>query len=61
MKLKLKDGAAVDPESGEIFSLRKKKKNSHLDFILKDLKRLVMFSKIQTMVEYLLLFLVLLI
>jgi hypothetical protein len=26
MKLKLKDGAAVDPESGEIFSVRKKRK-----------------------------------
>jgi hypothetical protein len=60
MKLKLKDGAAVDPESGSILFSRKTK-NSHLDFLLKDLKRLVMFLKIQTMVEYSRLFLVLLI
>ncbi len=43
MKLKLKDGAAVDPDSGLLFSKEKKIRKI---FFLKDLKILVMFLKI---------------
>jgi hypothetical protein len=59
MKLKLKDGAAVDPDSGLLFKT-KRRKNLFLIF-LKDLKILVMYLKISILVEYLQLFLVLLI